>query len=70
MVHRDLKPENIMVDSEDRIKLIDFGIAGSARRRRLTFGKFYQTMGTPDYISPEQVNRKRGDGRSDIYAWE
>jgi len=68
VVHRDLKPENIMVDAEDRIKLIDFGIAASAGARRLTFAKLSQTMGTPDYISPEQVKGKRGDARSDLYA--
>src|SRR5690349_17141511 len=60
VVHRDLKPENIMV--------IDFGIAGHEGARRLTFAKLSQLMGTPDYISPEQVKGKRGDGRSDIYA--
>ncbi len=68
VVHRDLKPENIMVDDADRIKLIDFGIAGKEGSRRLTFAKLSQVMGTPDYISPEQVKGKRGDGRSDIYA--
>ena len=68
VVHRDLKPENIMVDAEDHIKLIDFGIAGKDGARRLTFAKLSQVMGTPDYISPEQVKGKRGDGRSDIYA--
>lgn len=68
VVHRDLKPENIMVDSNDNIKLIDFGIAGQIGARRLTFGKLSQVMGTPDYISPEQVKGKRGDGRSDIYS--
>jgi serine/threonine protein kinase len=68
VVHRDLKPENIMIDAEDRIKLIDFGIAANVGSRRLTFAKFSQTMGTPDYISPEQVKGKRGDARSDIYA--
>ena len=68
VVHRDLKPENIMVDAGDRIKLIDFGIAGQAGARRLTFAKLSQVMGTPEYISPEQVEGKRGDGRSDIYA--
>ena len=68
VVHRDLKPENIMIDAEDQIKLIDFGIAGKAGARRLTFGKLSQIAGTPDYISPEQVKGKRGDGRSDIYS--
>jgi serine/threonine protein kinase len=68
VVHRDLKPENIMIDAEDRIKLIDFGIAGKTGARRLTFGKLSQIAGTPDYISPEQVKGKRGDGRSDIYS--
>ena len=68
VVHRDLKPENIMVDAQDRVKLIDFGIASLAGARRLTFGKLSQVVGTPDYISPEQVKGKRGDARSDIYA--
>jgi serine/threonine protein kinase len=68
VVHRDLKPENIMIDDQDRIKLIDFGIAGKEGARRLTFAKLSQVMGTPDYISPEQVKGKRGDGRSDIYT--
>jgi serine/threonine-protein kinase len=68
VVHRDLKPENIMVGEEDAIKLIDFGIAAGEGMRRLTFSKFSNAMGTPDYISPEQIKRKRCDGRSDLYA--
>ena len=68
IVHRDLKPENVMVDDQDNIKLIDFGIASDLRGRRLTFAKLSQTMGTPDYISPEQVKGKRGDARSDLYS--
>lgn len=68
IVHRDLKPENIMVDANDNIKLIDFGIAGDAGARRLTYANFTATLGTADYIAPEQVKGKRGDGRSDIYA--
>ncbi len=68
VVHRDLKPENIMVGEEDQVKLIDFGIAGQEGARRLTFAKLSQLMGTPDYISPEQVKGKRGDARSDVYA--
>ena len=68
VVHRDLKPENVVVDRNDNIKLIDFGIASSSGARRLTFGKFSRTMGTPDYIAPEQLKRNRADARSDLYA--
>jgi serine/threonine-protein kinase len=68
VVHRDLKPENIMVGDEDRIKLIDFGIALREDARRLTFVDMSPTLGTPDYISPEQVKGQRGDQRSDIYS--
>jgi serine/threonine protein kinase len=68
VVHRDLKPENIMLDPQDNIKLIDFGIASQAGAKRLTYAGFTQALGSPDYISPEQVKGKRGDARSDLYA--
>jgi len=68
VVHRDLKPENIMVDEQDRIKLIDFGIAMKEDARRLTYAGPSPLLGTPDYISPEQVTGQRGDQRSDIYS--
>ncbi len=68
IVHRDLKPENVMVDDSDNIKLIDFGIAMKEDARRLTFVNLSATLGTPDYISPEQVKGQRGDQRSDMYA--
>jgi serine/threonine-protein kinase len=68
VVHRDLKPENIMVDEDDNIKLIDFGIAGDAAAKRLTYANFTAAIGTPNYISQEQVKGRRGDGRSDIYS--
>src|SRR5271170_4494008 len=68
VIHRDLKPENVMVSAGDKNKLIDFGLAGQEGSRRLTFAKLTQVMGTPNYISPEQVKGKRGDARSDIYA--
>ncbi len=74
VVHRDLKPENIMAaagspqEPGERIKLIDFGLAGQEGARRLTFAKLTQVMGTPNYISPEQVKGKRGDARSDLYS--
>jgi serine/threonine protein kinase len=68
VIHRDLKPENIMVASGDLVKLIDFGLAGEVAGRRLTFAHITKSMGTPDYISPEQVRGQRGDARSDLYS--
>ena len=68
VVHRDLKPENIMVMEGDRIKIIDFGIAMKEDARRITHASLTPALGTPDYISPEQVKGQRGDQRSDIYA--
>ncbi len=68
VVHRDLKPENIMVQDGERIKIIDFGIAMKEDARRLTHASLTPALGTPDYISPEQVKGHRGDQRSDIYS--
>ena len=68
IVHRDLKPQNIMVCLDGSIRILDFGIAKAARLRRLTFAGFSPTMGTPDYMAPEQVNGRRGDHRTDIYS--
>jgi serine/threonine-protein kinase len=68
VIHRDLKPENIMLCADGTIRLMDFGIAKSSAARRLTFGGFSSSLGTPDYIAPEQVECKRGDARTDIYS--
>lgn len=68
VVHRGLQPDHIMVDSHDRIKLIDFGVAAQQGARRLTFTSLSQVLGSPEYIAPEQVRGKRGDARSDLYA--
>ncbi|HEV7924515.1 MAG TPA: protein kinase [Verrucomicrobiae bacterium] len=68
IVHRDLKPQNIMICLNGSIRIMDFGIAKSLKARRLTFVGFSPSMGTPDYMAPEQVKGKRGDERTDIYA--
>jgi serine/threonine protein kinase len=69
IVHRDLKPENILVTSDCRLKISDFGTAMLEGARRLTWKHLTDSLGTPDYMSPEQVQGERGDARSDLYAW-
>lgn len=66
--HRDLKPENIMLQSDGNVKIIDFGIALLEGARRVTWRGLSGTMGTPDYMSPEQLRGERGTAASDIYA--
>ena len=68
VLHRALSPERIMVDEHDKIKVIGFGQASDSATRRLTFTNLTEELGTVDYVSPEQVSGKRGDGRSDIYS--
>ncbi len=66
VVHRDLKPQNIMIDPKYNAKIMDFGIARSVEAQGVT-----QTgvmIGTPDYMSPEQVEGKEADHKSDIYS--
>ncbi len=68
VVHRDLKPENVLVLPDGRVKLLDFGIALDESARRLTWFGLSSTVGTPDYMAPEQVGGRRGDARTDVYA--
>jgi serine/threonine protein kinase len=66
VVHSDLKPENIMIDSEDQARIMDFGIARSLREKGITSAE--EKIGTPEYMSPEQLDGKEVDVRSDIYS--
>jgi serine/threonine protein kinase len=68
VVHRDLKPENVLVTPDGRLVVTDFGVAFMAGARRLTWRWFSNALGTPDYMSPEQIQGKRGDARTDVYA--
>jgi serine/threonine protein kinase/predicted Zn-dependent protease len=66
VVHRDLKPQNIMIDKEGNARIMDFGIARSLKAKGITGAGMM--IGTPEYMSPEQVEGKDVDQRSDIYS--
>jgi len=66
VVHRDLKPSNIMIDKEGNARILDFGIARSLKAKGITGAGVM--IGTPEYMSPEQVEEKEVDQRSDLYA--
>jgi serine/threonine protein kinase/predicted Zn-dependent protease len=66
VIHRDLKPSNIMIDKEGDVRIMDFGIARSLEAKGITGAGVM--IGTPEYMSPEQVEGKEVDQRSDIYS--
>lgn len=65
IIHRDIKPDNIMITKDDVVKITDFGIV---HIERATFTPTGALIGTPRYMSPEQVRGGKIDGRADIYA--
>jgi eukaryotic-like serine/threonine-protein kinase len=68
VIHRDLKPENLLLTHAGQVKIVDFGLALDRAGRRLTWSGLSSSVGTPDYVAPEQIQGKRGDARSDLYA--
>jgi Tol biopolymer transport system component/serine/threonine protein kinase len=66
IIHRDLKPSNIMIDREGDVRIMDFGIAHSLETKGMTGAGVM--IGTPEYMSPEQVEGKEIDQRSDVYS--
>ncbi len=68
VIHRDLKPENILITAEGQPVILDFGLALTKSSRRVTYANLSSTAGTPDYMAPEQIEGRRGDARTDLYA--
>jgi len=68
VIHRDLKPENILITTDGQPVIMDFGLALTKGAHRVTYSNLSATMGTPDYMAPEQIEGQRGDQRTDIYA--
>src|SRR5438067_5404893 len=70
VVHRDMKPENVLISDEGIVKVADFGIARLTDDSGVggTATKTGTTVGTPQYMSPEQVASRKVDGRSDLYS--
>ncbi|HMA53665.1 MAG TPA: protein kinase, partial [Acidobacteriota bacterium] len=66
VVHRDLKPQNIMIDRDGNARIMDFGIARSVKGKGITGAGML--IGTPEYMSPEQVDGKEAGPRSDLYS--
>jgi serine/threonine-protein kinase len=67
-IHRDLKPDNIMLCEDGSIRIMDFGLAADVDSSRGFFSRFIPIFGTPQYMAPEQINKKPNDERTDLYS--
>jgi eukaryotic-like serine/threonine-protein kinase len=67
IIHRDIKPQNVLIDAKGEVKLMDFGIARMAEAPE-AMTQAGLIVGTPHYMSPEQVQGNQLDARSDVYS--
>ena len=68
IVHGDVKPDNVLLGDDGRVRLLDFGVAHVETARRLTVSGLSASIGTPDYMAPEQLRGRAGDARADVFA--
>jgi len=68
VVHRDIKPANVLVNPDDQVKIVDFGLASASQQAGSRLTASGLLIGTPEYIAPEQINGEAVDQTADIYA--
>ena len=68
IIHRDLKPANVLINDEDLLKIVDFGVAAAQRDTDTALTKTGYVIGSPKYMAPEQILGKKVDPRSDVYS--
>jgi len=68
IVHRDLKPANVLINDEDVLKIVDFGVAAAHKDGDTQLTKTGYVIGSPKYMAPEQILGKKVDERADVYS--